>query len=71
MITAILWFIIVCLVVGFWLQHREIGLLTEVVRDQEQQNLKVVWMLKRHLINEHKAGFGADAEDAEIAEVVG
>lgn len=67
MIDFILWSIIVLLIIGYWVQHREIGLLIKMNEDNEQMILDGVWLLKKHIIKAHKASF----KDAEHAEIIG
>lgn len=67
MIDIILWSIIVLLIIGLWVQHREIGLLIKMNEDNEQMILDGVWLLKKHIIKDHKVSF----KDAEPTEVVG
>jgi len=70
MINSILWFIIVMLCIGFWLQHRTIGKLIKINEENEQMILDGVWLLKKHLVETHKRSF-AETHDAEEADIIG
>ena len=66
MIDLFLCTVIVLLIIGLWVQHREIGLLIKMNEDNEQMILDGVWLLKKHIIKDHKVSF----EDAETVEIV-
>lgn len=70
MLTGFLFFVVILLSIGFWVQHREIKMLIEFSQENEQMVLNGVWLLKKHLIETHKVSF-KDADKAEPAEAVG
>ncbi len=52
---------------GFFFLGMQVSHLLKTRKEHEQMVLDGVWLLKKHIIRDHKASY----EDAEIAEVVG
>ena len=52
---------------GFFFLGMQVSYLLKTHKEHEQMVLDGVWLLKKHIIRDHKVSY----EDAEIAEVVG
>ena len=52
---------------GFFFLGMQVSHLLKTHKEHEQMVLDGVWLLKKHIIKDHKVSY----EDAEIAEVVG
>lgn len=52
---------------GFFFLGMQVSYLLKTRKEHEQMILDGVWLLKKHIVKNHKVSY----EDAEIAEVVG